>query len=249
MNNEFVKYIFVSHSSKDWKKVRLIRNYLEERDFYPLLFHMKCMEQEPMGREAKEELYSLLRREIKARGRFLYCDSSFAQSSEYVCWEREEVAKLSNILIENIDLNLNQDAIYRKLDIWISKLNKIVFVGTWKSDKLRAALTRRIKENNLNIEIIGLRDDEHIPVWHGCLPPEAIRYIEDQIKKIDESSMVLLFKTEDFYERGFCSRAESYIKAKTNCLKSLAINISDTELEKKETVDYIFELICKNYYI
>ena len=38
------KTIFLSHSSKDIDKVRKIRDILESLDYEPLLFHMKCLD-------------------------------------------------------------------------------------------------------------------------------------------------------------------------------------------------------------
>ncbi len=35
--------IFVSHASADIKMVRQVRNYLEERDTIPLLFHLVAL--------------------------------------------------------------------------------------------------------------------------------------------------------------------------------------------------------------
>lgn len=88
MDSNPQKYIFVSHSSKDWEKVRVIRNYLEEKSFYPLLFHLKCLETKG---EDLALLKNLLQREIQARRRFLYCNSKDAMESEYVQWELSQV--------------------------------------------------------------------------------------------------------------------------------------------------------------
>ena len=36
-------WIFLSHSSKDIDKVRLIRNEFEKMGHYPLAFHLRCL--------------------------------------------------------------------------------------------------------------------------------------------------------------------------------------------------------------
>ena len=36
-------WIFLSHSNKDFEKVRFIRNYLEEHSCRPLMFYLKCL--------------------------------------------------------------------------------------------------------------------------------------------------------------------------------------------------------------
>lgn len=37
-------WIFLSHSNKDFDKVRCVRNALEEREFRPLMFFLKCVD-------------------------------------------------------------------------------------------------------------------------------------------------------------------------------------------------------------
>ena len=48
-------WIFLSHSSDDFDKVRKIRNYLEEKSYRPLMFYLKCL-------ESDEEIYDLITR-------------------------------------------------------------------------------------------------------------------------------------------------------------------------------------------
>ena len=70
-------WVFLSHSTKDFERVRLVRNVLEDYKFRPILFYLKCLENET-------EVNDLLRREIDARKRFLLCDSPNAQASKFV---------------------------------------------------------------------------------------------------------------------------------------------------------------------
>lgn len=37
-------WVFVSHSTKDFERVRLVRNALEDSGFRPILFYLKCLE-------------------------------------------------------------------------------------------------------------------------------------------------------------------------------------------------------------
>lgn len=39
-------WVFVSHSTKDFERVRLVRNALENSGFRPILFYLKCLENE-----------------------------------------------------------------------------------------------------------------------------------------------------------------------------------------------------------
>ena len=81
-NNEI--WVFLSHSNKDYEKVRMVRNILEEHGFRPLMFFLKCLDDD----KNDDEVRSLIRREIDSRNRFILCDSPNAQSSD---WVKEEV--------------------------------------------------------------------------------------------------------------------------------------------------------------
>lgn len=90
-------WVFVSHSTKDFERVRLVRNALEESGFRPILFYLKCLENET-------EVNDLLKREIDARKRFILCDSPNAQASKFVQSEVEYI-RSKNRMYEVIDLS------------------------------------------------------------------------------------------------------------------------------------------------
>ena len=77
-------WVFLSHSNKDYEKVRIVRNILEEHGFRPLMFFLKCLDDD----KNDDEVRSLIQREIDSRNRFILCDSPNAQSSD---WVKEEV--------------------------------------------------------------------------------------------------------------------------------------------------------------
>lgn len=89
-------WVFVSHSTKDFERVRLVRNALEDSGFRPILFYLKCLENE-------NEVNDLLKREIDARKRFILCDSPNAQASKFVQSEVEYIRSKKR-MYEIIDL-------------------------------------------------------------------------------------------------------------------------------------------------
>ena len=91
-------WIFVSHSHKDLEKVRTIRNALEEKGHNPLLFFLKCMDDD-------SSLDDLIRREIEARTWFILCDSPNAKASRWVQEEVEVIKALEGKVYEEIDLD------------------------------------------------------------------------------------------------------------------------------------------------
>ncbi len=90
-------WVFVSHSTKDFERVRLVRNALEDSGFRPILFYLKCLENE-------NEVNDLLKREIDARKRFILCDSPNAQASKFVQSEVDYI-RSKNRMYEIIDLS------------------------------------------------------------------------------------------------------------------------------------------------
>lgn len=90
-------WVFVSHSTKDFERVRLVRNALEDNGFRPILFYLKCLEKE-------NEVIDLLRREIDVRKRFILCDSPNAQASKFVQSEIEYI-RSKRRMYEVIDLS------------------------------------------------------------------------------------------------------------------------------------------------
>lgn len=106
-NNKEI-WIFLSHSNKDFAKVRKIRNYLEERSCRPLMFYLKCLSND-------EEIDDLIKREIDCRTRFIICDSENSQASKWVQSEVKYI-KSQQRSYETIDLSKSEDEIKSQLD-------------------------------------------------------------------------------------------------------------------------------------
>jgi TIR domain-containing protein len=90
-------WIFLSHSHKDFDKVKDLRNELERQGHHPLLFFLKCLDDD-------SEIDGLIRREIEARSWFILCDSANSRSSRWVGEERKIIASLSTHTSAMVDL-------------------------------------------------------------------------------------------------------------------------------------------------
>ena len=143
MNNDQLNssgaWIFLSHSNKDFEKVREIRNELEKRGHKPIMFYLKCLEND------SATLPDLLRREIAAREWFILCDSPNAQASQYVRDEVELIKSMEGKTIEVVDLSKELQTELHKL-IRISK-RATVYLSYSKQDydvagKIRSALLK-----------------------------------------------------------------------------------------------------------
>ena len=91
-------WVFLSHSHKDLEKVRRIRDSLEAKGHNPLMFFLKCLDDD-------SELDDLIRREIDARTWFILCQSPNASASRWVQQEVEIIKGLEGKAYEEIDLD------------------------------------------------------------------------------------------------------------------------------------------------
>lgn len=90
-------WIFLSHSHRDYYKVRQLRNELETMGHHPLMFFLKCMGD-------NSELDDLIRREIEAREWFLLCESEHSRVSRWVQREVEIITSRSKNVFAKVDL-------------------------------------------------------------------------------------------------------------------------------------------------
>ena len=70
-------WVFLSHSNKDFEKVRILRNLLEENGFRPIMLYLRSKE-DP---SKVDELRQLIFDEIDHRNRFIYCKSPNAEDT------------------------------------------------------------------------------------------------------------------------------------------------------------------------
>ena len=137
MSNQVEKeiWIFLSHSNKDFAKVRLIRNYLEERSCRPLMFYLKCLSND-------DEIDDLIKREIDCRTRFIICDSENSQASKWVQSEVKYI-KSQQRSYETIDLSKSEEEIKAQLDKLI-KSTQIFLSYNWNDYELVNAVYSHI---------------------------------------------------------------------------------------------------------
>lgn len=129
-------YIFISHSHKDIKKVRQIRNDMENAGFDPLCFYLKCLTDE-------DEIEGLIKREIDSRELFVYIDSPNSRESDWVKKERDYIDSLENkktvtIKLENYDsMQEISEILIKSLRVYISYSHKDYIIAFNIANKLR----------------------------------------------------------------------------------------------------------------
>lgn len=135
-------WIFLSHSSKDIKLVRRIRNEFESCGHNPLAFHLKCLNDSTDA--GKSEIFDLLRREIDARNWFVFCESENALQSEYVRFEQEYIRSSGKDKIWSLDVTQQWDSLRESIRR-ISK-NLRIYIRYWKQDERYAITLRNLLE-------------------------------------------------------------------------------------------------------
>lgn len=144
-NNEI--WVFLSHSNKDYEKVRSVRNILEEHGFRPLMFFLKCLDDD----KNDDEVRSLIQREIDSRNRFILCDSPNAQSSD---WVKEEVEYIQSKqrFYQTVDLSEvdNPEKLAESI-LRFEKRATVLLSYSWYDTELAKVLTERLKTTDFII--------------------------------------------------------------------------------------------------
>ena len=123
-------WVFLSHSNKDYELVREVRNKMEEQGMRPLMFFLKCLDDEP-------EIFDLLKREIDVRPRFILCDSENAQASE---WVQKEVEYIKSKNRQYLTIDLSKPETFAEKVSEMKRRSKVYIANSRKDDLIAAAI-------------------------------------------------------------------------------------------------------------
>ena len=149
MDNNNDIWVFLSHSNKDYEKVREIRNLLEEQNFRPLMLFLKCLNDE-------EEIDSLIRREIDSRKRFILCDSPNAQSSK---WVQKEVDYIKSKQRYWYTLNLGESSEKIAQSILQFAGESTVYISYSRNDEALYEQLKTMLYDDLDLRVFDLKND------------------------------------------------------------------------------------------
>lgn len=192
MNDSEGAWIFVSHSTKDWEEVRRVRNLLEEKGHRPLLFFLKCVEDE-------SELDDLLKREIEARTWFLLCDSENARKSKWVQAEAAYIKELEDKLHEAIDLQA-------PIEAQVEKINRLC-------KRVTVFLSYAQKDHDMADRIRRSLSDHDYSVWFDSSLAPGSDWMQEITQAIDEAvarGFVLVLLSPNSMESGWVQREVQY---------------------------------------
>lgn len=193
MTNDDNKWVFLSHSNKDFAKVRLVRNQLELKDLRPIMLYLKCFEGEP-----DDVVLDLLKKEIDARPRFVLCKSSNSIHSYYVQQEISYIKSL-NRPYEIVDLDDDNDII-EKINRLYRRANILIFSSKVIDSKLSSILTEIGYFTNT------MDDNTAVYNYHGGMSPEQYEQMANSkcLYALNQGYCLLLFNFDkDSYSPHF----------------------------------------------
>lgn len=191
-NNEI--WVFLSHSNKDYEKVRQVRNLLEEQSLRPLMFFLHCLNDD-------DEIDSLIKREIDCRTRFILCDSENARKSHWVQKEVEYI-KSQNRICETIDLSKSMDEILSDLQEFINKTR--IFISYNREEyQLAEMVYKRLLQYDFSVYIDTFWDFNN--TYHQNYK-DALDFLEDSVVKTN--GYVIAIMNERILNPNSCSRYE-----------------------------------------
>ena len=189
--------VFLSHSHKDVSIVRKIRDILEMFNCDPIMFYLKCLDDD------NDELESFIKKEIDARNIFIYCKSNNSENSKWVQKELDYIKSTNSNRLYTIDIEEkfenNLLSILSQLSILIRYncimmiymdsddsdadriSNELTSIG-YRVTKERFVIPRSMKKTPLE-EYVYMHDSFAIYVENTLVPT---------IKKLSEQGTVLI---------------------------------------------------------
>ena len=157
------RWVFLSHSTKDFHTVRRLRNLMEDEGIYPLMLFLRCMNDE-------DELDSLIKREIESRTDFILCDSENARLSRWVQKEVKFIKSLGrHYEVINVD-NIDQDPVKAKTQIHqLSKKTTLIIAFDQEHEHLAYQMYNRLIKYSFKLLLAPLYDTFEAKDAYECI--------------------------------------------------------------------------------
>ncbi len=181
-------WIFLSHSNEDYDKVRKVRNMLEEQELRPIMFFLKCLNDD-------DEIDELIKREIDCRTRFILCDSENARKSKWVQREIEYI-KSQQKPYDVIDLSKNESEILSQLKE-VRRRSKLFISYSRKDHALASFIYKRLSKYDYDVFI----DYDDLAIGENYS-----HRIQDEIKSSVENGYILALLTKDGLQSQWVNR-------------------------------------------
>jgi len=182
-------WIFISHSSKDYESVKIVRNYLEDSGFSALIFYLKSLEN-PKRRKLTQQLIEW---EIEERNIFVLCNSKEAKKSPWVQKEIDYVKSFP----EKIYVELDMDRLEYEKCTQLSKLDNLMkratlfFSYSWEDKEYVMKFYEYLNSKGFRVWL----DTQYLRIgsnWHD----KIIEVLDEATK----NGAILLFISKNYLE-------------------------------------------------
>ncbi len=175
-------WVFLSHSSKDYEDVKIVRNYLEENGFSALMFYLKCLE----DKDKRDKAQQLIKWEIESRNIFVFCNSESAKLSKWVQYEIRYVEKFP----EKIYKEINIDKLKYQKCTQLSKLDDLM-------NKATLFFSYSMKDEKVVTQVYDYLVSFGFKIW---IASKSIQFgdnitdrISEGLKEASQSGVILVF--------------------------------------------------------
>lgn len=216
--------IFLSHSHKDIEKVRKLRDILEFLDCEPLMFYLKCLD------EDEDELDEFIMREIKARNIFIYCRSENAEQSAWVQKELSYIKSLDSKRLYTVDID--KGLVHSMLGV-LEKIIRIVkgnqvFLSYTLQDGAELAQELRLQLSEKGYNVFHAADS--IPAG-----AEYSERIEEVLNDVVENGVFVPIITPKHAGSAWCRKELEYVAARKGAVLPIVVG----NAQMSPTVAYI----------
>lgn len=230
-------YVFISHSHKDIRIVREIRNLFEENGFEPILFYLKCMDQDLTENTAL--LRDLIYREIDARELFLYVNSDNAKASKWVQEELLYAKKDTNKRIETIDIDeilKNKNANDKLIFDIKNKVNNII-----KSSKVYMIYSNKDEEVFVDIQEFLLKKDYRVfnPKFDLLNGMNYAEMLATKVKEAAENGIIIYIIGKKSIDSPYCKAELEFARKYNSKIIFTVLDNMNTETINRDGFDRV----------
>ncbi len=200
-------WVFISHSSKDYENVKIVRNYLEENGFSALMFYLKSLEDTKKSKLTQQ----LIKWEIEERNIFVLCNGKEAKKSPWVQEEIEYVKSFPEKIYVEIDI----DKLKYEKCTQLSKLDKLMqratlfFSYSYEDKHIVDKIEKYLSQNGFQI-------------WNAykdLSPTDNLqKSLKNAIEKVSKEGVIVVFLSKNSF-------ASKWIKTEIDMAYSLNAKI------------------------
>lgn len=227
-------WVFLSHSHKDYEKVSLLRNLLENEGYRPIMFYLKCLDD-------NSEIDNLIKREIDCRAFFILCDSKNSRLSTWV-QEEENYIKSKGRIYEIIDIEADTTQIKTAISRFQRRTS--AFISYSRQDSAMGRVIQNILDANGYATFIDM---------DNILPGSSFNnVIENSVTKHSNEGFVIFLLSQQSVASQWCMKELQLALGDrgTNASSILLVSLDGTKPQdipelKGLTVRWIDATVCK----